>query len=161
LGKVRHESIDACASLHLRWEQPQMLKALKSNRHLLPSLNWSREWSGVYRVFKSDTVIDRCCGKDKTGTLYIGLAGCGKKKWSILHTRLKDLVYGDHHKMRGLTDRMRQTFASDSLAVEWAFTQERFNYPGPPRAEAEIAEAWLLNTYRDTFGEYPPWNEKV
>jgi hypothetical protein len=36
--------------------------------------------------WRQNTVIDRCCGKDPRGTLYLGLAGGRGRNWSILRT---------------------------------------------------------------------------
>jgi hypothetical protein len=73
LGAVRHRSRPFYESLELKWNAPCKLSLLKENYRLLPHSHTS-EWSGVYRIFSLNTIIDRCCGKDPTGTLYLGQA---------------------------------------------------------------------------------------
>jgi hypothetical protein len=147
------------ASLRLIWNGPYLLSFLEENRHLLPSTD-TREWSGVYRIFSPNTIIDRSCGKDPTGTLYLGLAGTGRKSHSILRTRINSIVKKRHQafSLWRVSDLVRQKFPWDSLSVEWAFTGEVLDHLGNPEAEAIRAEGFLLNSYNDSFGEYPPWN---
>jgi hypothetical protein len=84
------------ASLELRWNAAYPLSYLAKKTRLPPSTNAS-EWSGVYRIFSQETVIDRSCGKDPTGTLYVGMAGSGARSWSILRDRIKKIIYREHH----------------------------------------------------------------
>ena len=133
-----------------------MLSSLEKNKRFLPH-SYTDEWSGVYRIFSPNTPIDRCCGKDPTGTLYIGLAGSRVRKWSILRTRISSILTGEHHAIKNRSDLSRQRFPWGSLAVEWAYTGERKNYKGEFVAEAILAEGWLLACYKDLYGEYPPW----
>ena len=108
--------------LELTWNTPQRLSALNKNKHLLPG-TYSSEWSGVYRIFCTNAAIDRYCGKDETGTLYIGMAGAGKRKWSILRNRIKAIADGEHHALNlyHFNEMVRLKFPWDCLAVEWAF----------------------------------------
>ena len=117
----------------------------------------------VYRIFLPGTAIDRLCGKDPTGTLYLGLAGTGKKSWSILRNRVLCAAKGEHHAIRQWewNDAIRKTFPQTSMTVEWAYTGMRQNYLGDAIHEAAIAESWLLLCYRDSFGEFPPLNERA
>jgi hypothetical protein len=60
---------------------------------------------------------------------------------------------------------MDEKFPSQYLSVEWAYTKserkrERFEANQKPFAEAKMAESWLLWSYKDSFGELPPWNQK-
>jgi len=122
-----------------------------------------KEWSGVYRIFSPNTIIDRSCGKDPTGTLYLGLAGSGRKNWSILRNRINSIVKQKHHVFNHYqaSELVRQKFPWTSLSVEWAFTGKILDHKGDPEAEAIRAEGFLLNSYNDSFGEYPPWNIRV
>jgi hypothetical protein len=116
----------------------------------------------VYRIFFPNKIIDRFCGKDGTGTLYIGKAGTGKMSWSILRTRIRDIVEGKHHAIRGWSSSniFRQKYPWEALAVEWAYTTVRTNYKGDIIQAAELAETWLLRSYNDSFGEIPPLNQR-
>jgi hypothetical protein len=116
-----------------------------------------------HRIFSPNTIIDRSCGKDPTGTLYLGLAGSGRKNWSILRNRINSIVKQKHHVFNHYqaSELVRQKFPWASLSVEWAFTGKILDHKGDPEAEAMRAERFLLNSYNDSFGEYPPWNIRV
>jgi hypothetical protein len=163
LAAVHHRNNpEYYVTLTLRWNVPYMLSVLRKNYRLLPG-TYTSEWSGVYRIFSPNTTIDRCCGKDPTGTLYIGRAG-SDRGWSILRNRLMSIVRprGGHHATDkwSFSDAMMQKFPWTSLAVEWAYTGKRANYKGEPVAEAILAERLLLQCYVDSYGELPPWNDK-
>jgi hypothetical protein len=98
-GNVYHKPVEKYETLELRWNAPHALSVLKNSYSRLPSARRG-EWSGVYRIFSPDTTINRCCGKDPTGTLYIGRAGVRGRNWSILRTRIMSIVTGDHHAIR-------------------------------------------------------------
>jgi len=97
-GRVHHRYRTYYVSLELDWNPPYALSRLESNYRLLPS-NYKSEWSGVYRIFSANAVIDRCCGNDLTGTLYIGQAGSRGRNWSILRTRLMSIAKREHHAL--------------------------------------------------------------
>jgi hypothetical protein len=157
-GRVTHKPCERHVSLELEWNRPHELRSL--NKQRLPG-NYGNEWRGVYRVFAPDTVIRRCCGDDPTGTLYIGRAG-SDRGWSILRTRIGAIAQRGHHIFENANDVIKRKFPWDSLAVQWAYTNgKQFNYKGEPIPEAPMAESWLLACYRDSYGELPPWNEKI
>ena len=158
-GKVYHKARPTQDSLELMWSAPQLLSVLSENYHLLPSGKFSSQWNGVYRLFLPDTIIDRFCGKDPTGTLYLGRAG-SKRGWSILRTRIQEIARGTHHATRGFSDLVRQKYPWESLAVDWAYTGNILNYEGETIPGAKRAESWLLRCYNDSFGEYPPMNQE-
>jgi len=159
-GTVRHRYREYYVTIELDWNTPHSLPLLRNNYDLLPS-TFTRHWSGVYRIFSPDTKIDRCCGQDPTGTLYIGQAG-SRGGWSILRTRIMAIVKGDHHatNKRSVNSVVREMFPWGSLAVEWAYTGERTNYKGETVAEAILAEGFLLSCYKQSYGELPPWNAR-
>ena len=161
LGKVRHHSTTSLESLKLRWRSPHQLSSLTTRSRRLPG-NHIEEWSGVYRIFATELAITRCCGDDPTGTLYLGRAGSRGQNWSILRTRIQSILTQRHHAIENwsFSKTMRQQFPWESLAIEWAYTGKRLNYKGEPVPEAIMAEGWLLHSYRDSFGEFPPLNEK-
>jgi hypothetical protein len=161
LGTVRHNYREYIYSLELEWNNMYMLSVLKNNYYLLPSAHKS-EWSGVYRIFSPNMIIDRFGGKDPTGTLYLGRAGSGNKNWSILRTRIMSIANKEHHAINNwlFNNLIRQKYPWESLAVEWAYTGEKLNETGEPIAEAKMAERWLLNCYKNSYGEFPPWNQK-
>ena len=106
-------------SLNLDWNRPYLLADLERNYELLPSTRTS-EWSGVYRLFAPDTVIERACGADATGTLYIGKGGAGGRKWSILRNRVMKLVQREHNALDHwhVSNRVQQRFPWTGLAVQ-------------------------------------------
>jgi hypothetical protein len=159
---VSHDSNSFCETIEIVWNSPRTLDELRKSYRRLPSMR-KDHWSGVYRIFLPNFSIERLCGKDPTGTLYIGLAGTGTKSWSILRHRLMAAAKGDHHACRqwGWNDAVKQRFGSASLAVQWAYTGKKPDYKGDLVHEAVIAEHWLLHCYRYTFGEFPPLNEKA
>jgi hypothetical protein len=161
LGKVYHYPCLSSETLELEWHGPHLLSVLRNNYDLLPSSKYSRQWNGVYRIFSPDTPIDRICGKDPTGTLYLGRAG-SERGWSILRTRIQEIARKAHHATSGwsYSDLLRKKFPWESLAIEWAYTQIRLNYRGDPVPGAKAAEGWLLSCYNDSFGEYPPMNQE-
>jgi len=144
----------------LDWNYPRPLSSLRKNYRLLPS-SYRSEWSGVYRIFSPDTTIDRCCGRDPTGTLYIGQAGSRGRSWSILRTRIMAIARAEHHAIMNASfcELIQQTFPLDSLSIEWAYTGKKINRKGEEYAEATLAETWLLACYNNSYGEYPPWNQ--
>jgi hypothetical protein len=157
LEGVYHQPFDYMQSLELEWSNPYLLSRLKENRALLPG-DYTSEWSGVYRIFSPNTTIDRYCGKDPTGTLYLGRSGTGRAKWSILRTRINELVNGRHHAPSNWSVLIEQKYPRASLAVEWAYTPGELNHKGQPFSKAILAENFLLSCYGDSFGELPPWN---
>jgi hypothetical protein len=160
LGAVRHDYREYYATLDFKWNDMRKLSFLKENNNHLPE-NYENQWSGVYRIFAPDTAIDRFCGKDPTGTLYLGRAG-SERGWSILRTRIRSIAKREHHATKGwdCSDVIRQMFPWESLAVEWAYTGKRTNYKGEIVLAAKLAEAWLLSCYNDSYGEYPPLNQE-
>jgi hypothetical protein len=95
-----------------------------------------------------------------TGTLYIGRAGTGRQNWSILRSRIKAIVDRDHHGLGNwrVIDKLQKKFPWNVLAVQWAYTGRSRDHKGDDVAEAEFAEAFLLGSYNEAFGELPPWN---
>jgi hypothetical protein len=84
----------------------------------------------------------------------------------ILRTRIAEFVEDSHHKRSGITLSVIsvRTYRWNSLAVEWAYTDEaRPNVKGQPLdgIATKNAEYWLLYSYNDTFGELPPWNVRL
>jgi hypothetical protein len=156
LGKVRHNYREYYDSLDFRWSRSYLLSELNNNKRLLP-----RHSGGVYRLFAPNTLIDRCCGKDPTGTLYLGCAGT-KRNWSNLRTRVISIVNREHHAINNVScnEIIQKMFPWSSLAVEWAYMGKRTNYKGDSEPSALLGEIWLLACYHDSYGEYPPWNQK-
>jgi hypothetical protein len=161
LGRVHHRSRPHTDTLELNWKNARSLSFLKDNNRFLPGTQTS-QWSGVYRIFSTNTTIPRCCGEDPTATLYVGLAGSRGRNWSILRTRIQSILKRNHHAIENwrYADLLYEKYPWGSLAVEWAYTGKRLNYKGEAVPEAIMAEGMLLSCYKDTYGELPPLNEK-
>jgi hypothetical protein len=161
LGKVYHNQRLTQDSLELKWSDAHMLSVLRESYHLLPSGKFSSQWNGVYRIFLPSTTLDRFCGKDPTGTLYLGRAG-SERGWSILRTRIMQIAKKEHHATRGwsYSGPMRQKYPWETLAVEWAYTADFLNYKAETVPGSKRAESWLLSCYNDSYGEYPPLNQE-
>jgi hypothetical protein len=156
LGSVWHRYIEYYDVLDFVWSRSYTLSQLE-NKYYLPNHS-----SGVYRLFAPNKSIDRCCGKDTSGTLYLGCAGT-KRNWSNLRTRISDLVSGKHNAISNVqcNEIVQQLFPPDTLAVHWAYMGKRKTYNAEKNEPAALlGETWLLACYHDTFGEYPPWNQK-
>ena len=112
-------------------------------------------YHGVYRLIAlaedGDTArpakLNRVCGQDVTGTLYIGKAGA-------LHARLNQFrrsmtTYEDSHGAAGMLKAIpRLKLPPSRLAIALMFTG-RF-YGG--------VESDLIKAYMNTFGDTPPLN---
>src|SRR5579885_2055053 len=161
LGAVDHHGRLLTDTLELDWEHPHALSFLCENKNLLPG-DYTSLWSGVYRVFAPETTIRRCCGEDPTGTLYIGRAGSRGRNWSTLRTRIQSILSQRHHAITNwwLNDALKRNYPWNALSVQWAYTGKRLNYKGESFPEAIMAENYLLNCYRDSYGELPPLNER-
>jgi hypothetical protein len=161
LNGVFHRSRFYYPTIRFSWNAPYRLADVDRDRTLLPS-DFQREWSGIYRLFLADKAVNRCGGIDPTGTLYIGCANAtSKKNWSTLRTRIGALVSGNHHvASKGGLSRTLQGTAWSDLTVSWTFTGTTTDHQGRAVSEAVYAERWLLWCYRDSFGEYPPLNDK-
>jgi hypothetical protein len=105
--------------------------------------------------------IDRLCGKDPTGTLYLGRAG-SERGWSILRTRLMQVAKREHHATQcwGDNEQVRRKYPWETVAVDWTYTPHRLNDKGDSVPGSRMAEQWLLWCYNDSFGEYPPLNQE-
>ena len=94
------------------------------------------------------TVINRACGQDTNGTLYIG---CGRPLSSRLNALRRSLHRGsaEHGAPETLRyySRLNQIFPPDKLAIA---VFQCFN--------CKYAESDLLDAYINSFGEIPPLN---
>lgn len=160
-GAAQHRPTTFPLTLDLEWIGPYSLAQLKDEPRYLPG-DYTSQWSGVYRIFARNSGIARCCGTDLTGTLYVGCAASRGRNWSILRTRIQAILSGRHHAMEkwGFSDVLRQKFPRELLAIEWAYTGSRVDYTGKSVPDVLLAEGWLLSSYNDSYGEYPPWNQK-
>jgi hypothetical protein len=155
-GTAYHHMRGTFDTVELQWRGSHGLTELQAKPYLLPAHH-----GGVYRIFVPDTAIDRCCGQDETGTLYIGLAGT-RRNWSNLRTRVQQILNKDHHATAywGRDGVLPRKFPWETLAIHWAYTGDRVNYEGKTISGAFAAEGMLLSNYHDSFGEYPPLNQK-
>jgi len=161
LGKVFHQHRQIQVTVEFTWRKARLLSELRDNYGLLPSARYSSQWYGVYRVFVPDTSIGRLCATDSTGTIYIGRAG-SERGWSILRSRLLQLAKREHHVTQYWDnhDTRQKKYPWSCLAVDWAYTEHWLNHTGDKIIGAKRAESWLLDSYNDAFGEYPPLNQE-
>lgn len=161
LGAVLHKHRQIQVTVQFTWRKARLLSELRKNYGLLPSVKYSSEWYGVYRVFVPGESIGRFCGTDPSGTIYIGRAG-SQRGWSILRTRLMQLAKREHHVTQAWDyhGARHQKYPWASLAVDWAYTEHWLDHKGDKIIGAKRAESWLLDSYNDHFGEYPPMNQK-
>ncbi|MBM3527315.1 MAG: hypothetical protein FJX62_04430 [Alphaproteobacteria bacterium] len=145
-----------------RWIGPHTLKDVGSYVS-----KFCEPQAGIYRLIGLDNkgkpaALDRICGCDRTGTLYIGREG---KNFAV-RSRLSKLVralreprgssgvriYNDehnagyrlrHHPMLSLR------FPISKLALTWCYS-----------AESKEAERCLLDFYFWSFGDTPPLNRE-
>jgi hypothetical protein len=107
--------------------------------------------TGVYRLIALDVngkpmPLNRVCGVDETGTLYIGATDRQllNRLGGLVKTHRADYAGQPHRQLSiPLTDR----FPADRLAISWEYTE----MPWPREAE-------LLMAYEDELGELPPNN---
>jgi len=119
---------------------------------------------GVYRLVglaesgkSKPAIIDRICGRDVTGTLYIGCEGKNFAVRSRLTKLVRSLreprhgsVYNAQHAAGLFLRRnylLSTRFPKSKLAIAWCYD------PNP-----YIAEGNLLVSYMDSLGESPPLN---
>lgn len=151
-----HKYATYYVTLEFVWSSPHMFSELRGNGY-----NYPNHSGGVYRVFAPNRVIERSCGSDLTGTLYLGRAGTGRN-WSNLRTRVKQIIRGGHHAVDNahFHELIKRFYPEEALAVQWSYMGNRKTLKGEVEHSALLGETWLLACYRDSFGEYPPWNEK-
>jgi hypothetical protein len=161
LGQVSHKLHERTESLELAWQPSVSLSLIAKHQKALLPPNYTYAWSGVYRIFRPETEIPRFLGRDPTGTLYVGKAGTGRG-WSTLRTRVREAALRDHHVTRNWSfdNELSSLHPWEALYIEWAYTGTRLDTDGKETKWASLAEAWLLNTYKNSFGEYPPLNER-
>jgi hypothetical protein len=155
-GAIAHWNIDVPGD----WVGPYTVKQVGSyvSKFCRPS-------AGVYRLIGLDgagkpAILDRICGNDRTGTLYIGYEG----KNFMIRSRLSKLVrslreprsytYNEEHNAGYRLRRhpmLSQRFPKDRLAITWCYTDSEFCY---------LAEQSLLDAYFTSFGDTPPLNRK-
>jgi hypothetical protein len=117
---------------------------------------------GVYRLIGLDdngrpAVLDRMCGLDETGTLYIGKEGKTFADRSRLTKLVRSLqvprhgpVYNSEHnagyRLRSHSF-LSARFPPERVALTWCYSSS----PG-------LAEGALFESYFDSFGDTPPLN---
>jgi predicted GIY-YIG superfamily endonuclease len=128
----------------------------------LPGKRWSDicrpDGSGVYRLIALDASmpgivpasLDRVCGIDSTGTLYIGVTKSLRRRLASLvsRNRTNDPLSGSGHQF--MNAKLARRFAPRLRAISW---QKLDSAEAAHRREAE-----LLRAYKARFGELPPMN---
>jgi hypothetical protein len=143
------------------WQLPswnEICSELTWHKYLLDGGNFSKKrhgYCGVYRLIglatdgeiEATAALDRVCGKDTTGTLYIGQTG-----W--LNERLNKMRLYRHNASIALSGRtpLGNLFPSNKLAIALYFTDPTMT---------NFIEENLIQAYMVSFGEAPPLNYRV
>lgn len=111
---------------------------------------------GLYRLIgltdatvPTPAMLQRVCGPDLLGTIYIGSAGNLRPRVGAL------VMQHDHERFRGgghkpLPARLAADFPPNRLAVRWRYL--------PQDVDRYAEERRLITAYTDSFGEPPPLN---
>jgi hypothetical protein len=130
-----------------------------------PGKRWSDlcnpDGPGVYRLVAIDLIklgilavpLNRVCGIDPSGTLYIGRSKSLRTRLSSLvrtHDPTKRIgaIFGASHIM--MTKKLTKRFPPKCLAITWRRADSA--------SSSQTQEATLLRDYKDSFGELPPMN---
>jgi hypothetical protein len=155
-GKIAHWNI----SVPGHWVGPYTVKRVG---HYVS--DYCQPTSGVYRLIGLDdsgkpASLNRICGSDQTGTLYIGREG---KNFAV-RSRLSKLVrslqeprrrgegcsYNEEHHAGYRLRRhfsLSRRFPISHLAITWCYSRQ-----------SALAERILLDAYFREFGDTPPLN---
>jgi hypothetical protein len=158
-GAIAHWNIDVPGE----WIGPYTLKQVGSYVSRL-----CKPKAGVYRLIGLNDAgkpasLDRICGNDRTGTLYIGCEGKNFAVRSRLSKLVRSLreprgrgrgvhIYNEEHNAGSRLRRhpiLSQRFPVSKLAITWCYS-----------AECYLAERALLDAYFASFGDTPPLNRK-
>ena len=122
VGRVTHKYRPYHETVEFSWNWPYSFADLRRNKRLLPNHS-----SGVYRIFVPSKFIDRCCGRDPTGTLYLGRAGTRRNR-SNLRTRIKSIIGGGHHAVdnASTTNEFRDFPGRDACSSMGVFWETNF-----------------------------------
>jgi hypothetical protein len=124
-------------------------------KHLLTDGHFSNKshgYCGAYRLvgltsendLKTPVTLNRVCGQDVTGTLYIGEAGS-------LHERLNQIRLSTHDGVKMLNSYSPLKIPLNRLAIALLFTG---------RSHRSV-EGDLNHAYIKSFGELPPLNHRI
>jgi hypothetical protein len=153
-GRVAHWNVDVPG----HWERLYPLERVGSyiSKYCEPR-------PGVYRLIALDDAgkpasLDRVCGSDQTGTLYIGCEGKNfavRSRLSKLVRSLRDPGGRVHNREHLAGYRLRthqalsERFPVTHLALTWCYTEQQ---------NSKRAEEILLDAYFESFGDSPPLN---
>ena len=106
-------------------------------------------YQGVYRLFglaeegdaTKPATLNRACGQDPTGTLYIGKSG-------TINVRLNQMRKSRHNAIDRLRCAHLLNFPIEKLAVGFLFTGRSIG----------LIESYLVQAYMNSFGDSPPLN---
>jgi hypothetical protein len=145
-GTIAHWNIDVPGE----WVGPYTLEHLGSYVS-----SFCRPEAGIYRLIGLNdagkpATLDRICGSDRTGTLYVGCEGKNfavRNRLSKLVRSLRagDGIYNDEHNAGARLRRhpkLSERFPISKLAITWCYS-----------AECYLAERCLLDAYFASFGE--------
>jgi len=154
-GKIVHWNTDVPGM----WVGPHALSTVGSYIS-----SFCKSLPGVYRLIALDenggaATLERMCGRDATGTLYIGMEGKTFSERSRLTKLVRSLrpprhgvVYNNEHKAGYRLRRhpvLSQRFPENKLAITWCYSDHPV-----------LAEGILLDAYFASFGDTPPLNRR-
>jgi hypothetical protein len=130
-----------------------------------PGKRWSDicrpDGPGAYRLIALDADapgivpawLDRVCGVDPTGTLYIGSTSSLRRRLASLilrHGKRDPLLGSGSHAI--VAPKLARRFGPQLLAISWQPSNGKWS---PIQRERD-----LLSAYNDRFGELPPMNKQ-
>jgi hypothetical protein len=141
-----------------RWRGPKTLDEVGSY-----ASSFCGPYAGVYRLIGLDedgkpAVLDRICGRDRTGTLYIGCdqnLGVRSRLSQLVRSLEENSGWKSLNREHNAGYRLRahqtlsQRFSTSRLAITWCYIDQ-----------CRDGEAALLRAYYWSFGEDPPLNRR-
>lgn len=134
------------------WSKPHRV----TDRDVDPWFRACENHMGLYRLVAlmgdgpiNPATLQRVCGPDASGTLYIGST-------SSLPRRLSELVRSRHigcfqsRAYKAMPTRLAAEFPPDKLAICWRYLSDD--------VDRYAEERKLITAYTDVFGELPPLN---
>ena len=162
VGKLVEGEVIGAPSMHHLPPWYELCSELEWTYHKVGGGYFSNEnfgFRGVYRIVAlaseedlwQPAILNRVCGHDATGTLYIGEAGNISARLNQLRRTAQNRRERSHGAMQMLRSITRLKYPVDKLGVAILFT----------RCFPRIVERHLLESYIISFGDMPPLNYRL